>query len=432
MKNYILTYTKTRFTPMEPVIDDIYIEDIAHSWSMLARANGHFPQFYSVGQHSLNCCKEAKKRGYSDRVQLGCLLHDGSECYISDLTRPVKRQLPQYCIVEEKLQKLIYERFGLGDLSDEEMQSITDVDDTLLYYEFVASMGEPPAEVKLPPVTMKHDFSQRDMNSVESEFLYSFRKLTQLKQEKNHQGADYIGIDGCRAGWVAVKVSEDGFEVDLYKSIEEICSKYDDAAYMLVDMPIGLPESNDDIRPDSEVRMYLSGRSSCIFNTPCRQAVYTDEYHEASMINKCILGKGLSKQSFSISPHIREIDRLLQKRPDLAEKLNESHPEFCFAILASRTFILPLYNSKHTPEGHEDRVETLQEYYDKTYEFVSYIMDNPRLSGLIIDCLDALCLAVSAWLGSKHGYKSIPANPPKDRFGLPMQMVYPFVKEIKL
>ena len=106
MKHYILTYTKTRFEPLNPIIEDIHIEDIAHALSMLARANGHFPQFYSVGQHSLNCCKEAKARGYSRRIQLGCLLHDASESYISDLTRPVKIQLPAYSVIEEKLQSI--------------------------------------------------------------------------------------------------------------------------------------------------------------------------------------------------------------------------------------------------------------------------------------------------------------------------------------
>lgn len=425
MKHYILTYTKTKFEPLNPVIEDIHIEDIAHALSMLARANGHFPQFYSVGQHSLNCCKEARVRGYSSRVQLGCLLHDASECYISDLTRPVKIQLPEYSVIEEKLQSMIYQRFGLSDLTEEEMGYIKDVDDTLLYHEFVESMGEPPVVTDPPHVMLKHDFSQREIASVEKEFLYTFRSLT-----KDKKGYSYVGIDGCKNGWVAVEISDTGFDVDVYHSIEEICSKFQDAGFMLVDMPIGLPESIDDIRPDSDVRKLLSGRSSCIFNTPCRQAVYLDDYREASMVNQSIMGKGLSKQSFAISPQIREIDELLQRRPDLKDKLKESHPELCFAVLASSdSFILPLYNSKHTPEGHEDRVDTLQEYYDRTYDVIDFIIDNPNLCKLMEDCVDALCLAITAWLGSKHGYRTVPTKPKKDNRGIPMQMVYAGVRE---
>lgn len=425
MKNYILTFTKIRFEPLNPVLEDIHIEDIAHALSMLARANGHFPQFYSVGQHSLNCYKEAKARGYSSRVQLGCLLHDASECYISDITRPVKSQLQNYRIIEEKLQTMIYQRFGLSDLTEEEQKYIKDVDDALLYHEFMESMGEPPVQAAPPQIMMKHDFSQREISSVEKEFLYIFRNLTGEKK-----GCSYVGIDGCRVGWVAVEISDTGFDVDVYQSIEEICSKFQDSELMLVDMPIGLPESINDIRPDSDVRKLLSGRSSCIFNTPCRQAVYIDDYHEASIMNRSIMGKGLSRQSFAISPKIREIDELLSRRPDLKDKLKESHPELCFAVLASNSsFILPLYYSKHTLEGYKDRVDTLQDYFDKTHDIVNYIAGNPALCKLMEDCVDALCLAVTAWLGSQHGYKSIPVNPSKDNRGLPMQMIYAGIRE---
>jgi 5'-deoxynucleotidase YfbR-like HD superfamily hydrolase len=51
--------------------------------------------------------KEAKSRGYSNRIQLACLLHDASEAYLSDVTRPVKAELPQYKEIEAPLQETI-------------------------------------------------------------------------------------------------------------------------------------------------------------------------------------------------------------------------------------------------------------------------------------------------------------------------------------
>ena len=96
MSDYIITYTKTRFYPLRPNVEDIKIEDIAHSLSLMTRANGHFKHFFSVAQHAIACYKEAKSRGCSDRVKLACLMHDASESYISDLTRPVKAQLSEY------------------------------------------------------------------------------------------------------------------------------------------------------------------------------------------------------------------------------------------------------------------------------------------------------------------------------------------------
>ena len=51
MSDYILTYSKIKFYPLEPIKEDIKIEDIAHSLSLMTRANGHSRQFYSVAQH---------------------------------------------------------------------------------------------------------------------------------------------------------------------------------------------------------------------------------------------------------------------------------------------------------------------------------------------------------------------------------------------
>ncbi|AFM40154.1 hypothetical protein Desaci_1117 [Desulfosporosinus acidiphilus SJ4] len=176
--DYILTYTRVKFYPLEPLREDIKIEDIAHSLSLMTRANGHSSHFYSVAQHSLQCCYEAKSRAYSERVQLGCLLHDASESYISDLTRPVKRNLPQYSMIEERLQRVIYERFGLGDLTEDEQKQIENVDDTLLHYEFEAMMDYLIFETPPEKSMKKHDFAQRDFASVEQEFLTVFMQLT--------------------------------------------------------------------------------------------------------------------------------------------------------------------------------------------------------------------------------------------------------------
>lgn len=76
MSDYILTYTKTRFYPLRLIAEDIRIEDIAHSLSLMTRANGHFKHFYSVAQHAINCYKEVKSRGCSKRIQLSKISED--------------------------------------------------------------------------------------------------------------------------------------------------------------------------------------------------------------------------------------------------------------------------------------------------------------------------------------------------------------------
>lgn len=136
----IKTYTGIMFDPLNPKPEEIKILDIAHSLSMLCRANGHFYSFYSVGQHCINCAREAAARGYSLRVQLACLLHDASEAYLSDVTRPVKKELPRYLEIETPLQETIWGVFLGAPLTAEENTQVFAVDDAMLWHEFVALM----------------------------------------------------------------------------------------------------------------------------------------------------------------------------------------------------------------------------------------------------------------------------------------------------
>ena len=128
------TFSGKRFDPMNMTSEDICTEDIAHALSLLCRGGGHLAHFYSVGQHSLNCAKEAKARGWSERLQLACLLHDASEAYISDIIRPVKVYLTNYLEIEEKIMGKIWEKYGLDDLSEEERRKWKAIDDDILAF----------------------------------------------------------------------------------------------------------------------------------------------------------------------------------------------------------------------------------------------------------------------------------------------------------
>ncbi|WP_035387089.1 hypothetical protein [Ferrimonas senticii] len=172
---FIRTYSGVQFWPLDPRDDEIAPVDIAHSLSLLCRANGHFSHFYSVGQHSIACAVEAEARGYSLRVQLACLLHDGSEAYMGDVTRPVKSQMPQFLAAEAQLQNLIFEHFGLADLTATEQQQVADVDDAMLKHEMTHLMGD--SSIGRGEVVLAHDLSFQLMTEVRERFL---AKLAQL------------------------------------------------------------------------------------------------------------------------------------------------------------------------------------------------------------------------------------------------------------
>lgn len=170
------TYTGKKMNPMNMTEEDISIEDIAHALSLLCRGGGHLKYFYSVGQHSINCMKEAGARGWPKRVQLACLLHDASEAYIADIIRPVKVHLPDYYKIENAIMNCVLKKFHLDSLSEEERVQWKQIDDEILDYELKELMaGEKNRAVK--PLSSTPDVSERNWKEVAAEFLALAEKL---------------------------------------------------------------------------------------------------------------------------------------------------------------------------------------------------------------------------------------------------------------
>lgn len=177
MADYIYTVSKIKFYPLNPDIEDISVSDIAHALSMISRANGHFAEFHSVAQHCIECACEAMARELEPKVCLACLLHDGAEAYMSDITTPVKEKLSDYMEYEENLITLIYQKY-VGELTDKQKEMVRRIDKDLLYYEFYHYTGIELSSK--PPIKSQPDFRFRDFAEVRDEYLALFKKLTEL------------------------------------------------------------------------------------------------------------------------------------------------------------------------------------------------------------------------------------------------------------
>lgn len=109
--DWITTYTGKSFWPLSPSVEDVNINDIAHSLSNLCRFNGHCVNFYSVAQHSVLISTLVPEQD-----ALWGLLHDASESYLCDIPSPLKK-LPEfeaYRQAETRVMNVICDAFGLA------------------------------------------------------------------------------------------------------------------------------------------------------------------------------------------------------------------------------------------------------------------------------------------------------------------------------
>ena len=183
MGDCITTYTGKHFDPTHPDEELICIEDIAHALSLLCRGNGHVRTFFSVGQHCILCAKEAEARGYSGRLILASLLHDASECYMSDVPRPLKQNMKDYKQQESSLLDVIYRKFLGEALTEEEEKQMKAIDDDLLWYDLEMLLGEKQNREK-PELHIRLDYKVRPFDMVEREYLDFFRELSSELESK--------------------------------------------------------------------------------------------------------------------------------------------------------------------------------------------------------------------------------------------------------
>ena len=237
----------------------------------------------------------------------------------------------------------------------------------------------------------------------------------------------FVGIDslknvGSYRGWAVFWLNgADRFGFGVYATIEDIMSEYHKALSILIDIPLGLPESREDDqqRPERELRQRLPGKAASVFNPPCRQAVYAGSKAEAKECNLRYLGKSLSEQSLGFAAKIREADCFLHDNHHYVGRLRESHPEYAFALLNGGR---PLVSPKKDSQGFKDRQTVLARCAGCADAAILALQNRyPRV--LLDDFLDAMVLAVIGRRGHEEGWETIPSEPAHDQRGIPMEIV---------
>lgn len=228
-----------------------------------------------------------------------------------------------------------------------------------------------------------------------------------------------VGVDGCKSGWFAVRLELDGrscFRV--FCRIEDLWKEWSDASLILIDIPIGLSDTNRQC--DTCARRVLRHRHSTVFTPPCRAALKPSTHEKASEENFRVTCRKLSKQAWGILPKIREIDEFMRRSTEARLRIREVHPEVCFWAFAGA----PMTHRKQSPVGFKERLNLLCQLDERTDSIVCRALDRFRRSKVAKDdILDALVAAITADRDT-HELRSFPSEPQLDEYGLPMEMVY--------
>lgn len=237
-----------------------------------------------------------------------------------------------------------------------------------------------------------------------------------------------LGVDGCKGGWLVVACPPFRFLAARAAILEEpaaIAAAFPHAEAVVIDMPIGLPATQESLRPtDRAARAFLTERNrdghrgvgSRVFPPPSRAALEGFRaglgYHA---LNRSIGGRKLSRQAFHITGKIAALDDWIT--PEAQARVREGHPEVAFAAHTGRT--LP---PKKTPAGAAARRASLAELGFDLARLAASLGPRTRLWATD-DLHDACILAWTASRVAEARQIVLPDPPATDGHGLRMEIV---------
>ena len=244
-----------------------------------------------------------------------------------------------------------------------------------------------------------------------------------------------VGVDGCKAGWIAVgRASGMAPSVGVFATFTALLASLPENAVIAVDMPIGLPEfsGRGGRGPEALARPLLGARQSSVFSIPSRAALYAEtndfttiEAWYAAHIRASAVAlttsdppRGVSIQAFGIFAKIREIDALLIARPDLRGRVYESHPEVAFRRLnGDQAMQLPKkIKGSIKPAGMAERKALLCRHGYET----GFLDQPPPRGAAADDFLDAAAMMLIAGRIASGEARPLPDPPGRDSFGIPV------------
>jgi threonine dehydratase len=250
-----------------------------------------------------------------------------------------------------------------------------------------------------------------------------------------------VGLDGCRAGWIAVVASGEGDRL-----VRTDIRLFDDNDHVIrwrhvqpvqpivaVDMPIGLPPRVGFRACDHEARARLaSPRRSAVFQPPDRELLeairavpYPTYRHAQAFVAERrareggtgVRLRGLTRQAFFLIDKLGGIDRALREEPTRSDWLIEFHPEVSFIEMSGEA--MP---PKRRREGKLLRMEALSRRFPDIPEMLHAQLPWTRRQVELDDVLDAYAGLWTALRFRDRRHHELGGGE-RDACGLPMRIV---------
>lgn len=221
-----------------------------------------------------------------------------------------------------------------------------------------------------------------------------------------------LGLDGCRGGWVAVRIQGARRTIHFLGDVRETIAL--DFGRAAIDIPIGMTE--DGVRDcDLLARRLLRPHAARVF-TGARRWLW-DDFSDPDLANRQAFQRGqarASRQLWHLGPKIMDVDAFVRANRSL--DIREAHPELVFLRLNGGK---PL-TSKKTEEGIRRRKTLLRR--DGFTELDRWLTQLRIGTGAKIDdVLDACACAIAA----RDASSCVPeGDAPTDARGLPMRIWY--------
>lgn len=218
------------------------------------------------------------------------------------------------------------------------------------------------------------------------------------------------GVDGCKAGWVAVVLERDAFsEVRCFPDFEQLASGLTDVDFIGIDVPIGLPKAGHR-KADKCAQDRLRERRNTVFTVPPRGVLDAQTYEAAKAL--AAPGTMPSLQLWGIKVKILEVN----DHKALDPRFFEVHPEVSFLEMSREKEPAP---SKKSWNGLWRRLELLEASGMR----IPRPLASPTGQVAADDMLDAAAAAWTALRKSRGTAGSLP-TPPEDIGGRDVAIWY--------